>query len=153
MSAMKRLGRFLGSMLGISGPAIAFAADYSTPEAAVRSLESAYVRKDIEAAVAAKDFATEALLMLKKISPELSNDQEILKQTAEVLELTYRNEMQTTGFPDFSNLKCSFESKVELAPDLVKLTEVCVFPDGGKSVQDVHVSKGESGWHVVTVPS
>ena len=143
----------MASILGVSGPAVGLAADFSTPEAAVRSLESAYVRKDIEAAVAAKDFVTEARLTLKQIGPDLSNDQAIIRQTAEVLELSYRNEMKTNGFPDFSNLKCSFERKVELAPDLVKLTEVCLFPDGGKSVQDVHVSRGEDGWRVVVVPS
>ena len=102
--------------------------------------------------MAAKDFATEALLMLKKINPELADDPEIVRKTSDVLQLSYRKEIGTTGFPDFSKLKCSFVRKVELSSSLVRLTEVCVFPDGDKSVQDVHVSKGETGWRVVIVP-
>ena len=40
--------------------------DFSSPEGAILCLEDAYRKRDIEAAVAAKDFATEARRMLQK---------------------------------------------------------------------------------------
>lgn len=133
--------------------AVACGASDSTPEGAVRALEAAYIRKDIEAAVALRDFRTEASLTWASLRPELVNDEEILRATAEVLELSFRREIETNGFPDFASLKCRFSKKEQMSPDLVKLTEECIFPDGGKSVEEIHVSRGEAGWRVVIVPS
>jgi hypothetical protein len=130
----------------------ASAADFGGAESAVRSLETAYRNKDINAAVALRDFNEEAKLMLQKINPELSRDASILKQTSEVLELAFRKEIKDKGFPDFTNLKCSFSKQQVVNPTLVKLTETCVFPDGGKSVQDLHVFNSSGGWRVVNVP-
>jgi len=130
----------------------AHAADFSTPENAVRSLEAAYINKNLEAAVEAKDFANEAKLMLNKIKPDFANNPNILKQTSEVLELAFRKEMKEKGFPDFSNLKCSINELQNISSSLVKLTETCVFPDGDNSVQDLYVSKSDKGWRVVNVP-
>ena len=45
----------------LSYPAVA--ADFTTPESAIRTLEAAYIAEDIEAAVAARDFQEEARLM------------------------------------------------------------------------------------------
>ena len=129
-----------------------FAASFSTPENAIKTLEAAYIKKDLEAAVAARDFLNEAKLMLKNINPELANDPEILKQTTEVLELAFRKEMKEAGFPDFTNLKCSLGKAQNVSPSLVKLTETCIFPDGGTSTEDVHVFKSEKGWRVINVP-
>jgi hypothetical protein len=41
--------------------------------------------------------------------------------------------------------------KAQISPGLIKLTEQCVFPDGGKSVQDLIVMKRDLGWRVVAV--
>ena len=131
----------------------ASATDFSTPESAVRALEDAYIQKDTEAAVAAKDFIEEARLMLVRISPELADDPKILKQTAEVLELSFRKQLQDEGFPEFAELGCSLSQPDHLTSVLVKLTETCEFPDGGRSVEDLHVIKGASGWRVVVVGS
>ena len=46
------------------------AKDFTTPEGAILCLEDAYRREDIEAAIAAKDFKTEARLMLQKTGPK-----------------------------------------------------------------------------------
>jgi hypothetical protein len=132
---------------------VASATDFSTPESAVRALEDAYIQKDIEAAVAAKDFTEEARLMLVRISPELADDAETLNQTAEVLELSFRKQIQDEGFPELAELRCSLSQPDHLASALVKLTETCEFPDGGKSVEDLHVFKGADGWRVVVVAS
>ncbi|MBL0122453.1 MAG: hypothetical protein IPP88_06870 [Betaproteobacteria bacterium] len=95
MKFIRNLGSILfGSFFSMSS----FAASFSTPENAIKTLEAAYIKKDLEAAVAARDFLNEAKLMLKNINPEFANDPEILKQTTEVLELSFRKEMKEAGF-------------------------------------------------------
>jgi hypothetical protein len=149
---MKFILNFGSILFGSFFTMSSFATSFSTPENAIKTLEAAYVKKDIEAVVAARDFLNEAKLMLKNINPEFANDPEILKQTTEVLELSFRKEMKEAGFPDFSNLRCSLGKVQSVSPSLVKLTETCIFPDGGTSVQDIHVFKSEKGWRVVNVP-
>ncbi len=145
------LRRLLLGLLVICIPAAAFAADFTTPENAIRSLEAAYINKDIEAAVAAKDFMEEARLMLLGIDPDFSKDNELIRKTAEVLELSFRKEIKEGGFPDFGELQCSLGKPENVTPTLVKVTERCVFPDGGMSAEDLHVFNGPEGWRVVVV--
>jgi hypothetical protein len=78
------LPRFLSLLLGLSAASQASAVGFDTPEDAVRALEQAYIQKNADAAVAAKDFVEEARLMLQKINPKLASDAEILRQTAVV---------------------------------------------------------------------
>jgi len=127
------------------------AGGFDTPEDAVRALEQAYIQKNADGAVAAMDFVEGGRQLLQETNPALANDAEIIKQTAEVLELSFRNELRTKGFPDFGRLKCSFVGKAQISPGLIKLTEECVFPDGGKSIQDLIVMKRDLGWRVVVV--
>jgi hypothetical protein len=116
-------------------------------------LEDAYRRKDLEAAVAAKDFTVESRLMLARMKGGLDKDAEVLKKTAEVLELSFRAEMKKKGFPDFSGLKSQFpqKEKYDGSEDIVAVTEVCTFPDGGTSKQKLLVAKTSSGWRVLNV--
>jgi len=73
--------------------------DFSTPEKALASLEDAYNRKDIVAAVAAKDFLFEAREMLLSIkNPPVPPDEETVKLTAEVLELGFLRRLRETAF-------------------------------------------------------
>ena len=81
------LPRFLSFLLGLSAAQVVNAVGFNTPEDAVRALEQAYIQRNADAAVAAKDFVEEARLMLQNMNPSLANDADILKQTAEVLEL------------------------------------------------------------------
>jgi len=144
--------RFLSLLLGLSAASTVGAVGFDIPEDAVRALERAYVEKNADAAVAAKDFVEEARLMLQKMDPKLARDTAVLKETAEVLELSFRDELRKKGFPDFGKLQCSFVGKSEISDVMVKLTERCLFPDGGKSVQDLFVVKRDLGWRVVTMP-
>jgi hypothetical protein len=146
------LPRFLAILLGFSGASTAGAVGFDTPEDAVRALEQAYAEKNADAAVAAMDFVEEGRQMLQKINPALANDVEIIKQTADVLELSFRNELRTKGFPDSGKLKCPFVKKAQISPELVKLTEQCVFSGGGKSVQDLLVVKRDLRWRVTLPP-
>jgi hypothetical protein len=132
-------------------PAASFAADFTTPENAIRSLEAAYIDEDLEAAVAAKDFTEEARLMLLSINAEFSKDPDLIGKTANVLELSFRKEMKESGFPDFGGLKCSLGEPEEVTATLVKVVERCVSPDGNATVEDIHVFNGAEGWRVVVV--
>ena len=144
--------RFPWLVLGLTAASMAIAGGFDTPEDAVRALEEAYVQQNEEGAVAAIDFVEEGRQMLQKINPTLANDVEIIKQAAEDLERSFRNELRTKGFPDFAKLKCSFVGKAQISPGLVKLTEQCVFPDGGKWVQELIVTKRDLGWRVTLPP-
>jgi hypothetical protein len=42
--------------------------------------------------------------------------------------------------------------KAQISPELVKLTEQCAFPNGGKSVQELIVMKRDLGWRVTLPP-
>ncbi len=128
------------------------ASNLSTPEEALRSLEAAYVQKNIEAAVAAKDFKFEAKELLLKLKNIKNPDQALVDETAHVLELSFRKQMRESGFPDFANLKCAVVAKKFLRDDFVELTEECTFPDGGKSRDTVHAAKSTAGWRIVVLP-
>jgi len=139
-------------LFGLIAAPVADAGGFDTPENAVRALEQAYVQKNADDAVAAIDFVEEGRQMLQKINPTLADDAEIVKRAAEELEQSFRNELRTKGFPDVAKLKCSFVGKAQISPELVKLTEQCAFPNGGKSVQESIVMKRDLGWRVTLPP-
>lgn len=131
------------------------AGGFPTPQAALTGLENAYSRKDIEAAVAAKDFVAEARNMLKGLmsstdeSPEdVDQDAEILASLAETLELSFRVSMQEDGFPDFGSLSCKSDVHETIADDLVVLRETCHAPDGSSTVQYLFAARSADGWRI-----
>lgn len=140
------------ALLGLTAAPMTNAGGFDTPEDAVRALEQAYVAKNADGAVAAIDFVEEGRQMLQKINPTLANDAETIKRAAEDLELSFRNELRSKGFPDLAKLRCSFVGKSQISPELVKLTEQCIFPDGGKSVQERIVMTRDLGWRVTIAP-
>ena len=139
-------------LFGLIAAPAANAGGFDTPENAVRALEQAYVQKNADDAVAAIDFVEEGRQMLQKINPTLADDAEIIKRAAEDLEQSFRNELRTKGFPDVAKLKCSFVGKAQISPELVKLTEQCAFPNGGKSVRELIAMKRDLGWRVTLPP-
>ncbi len=92
-------------LLGIAMWSPAGAANFDTPEAAVQSLESAYVSKDIDAVVAAKDFDAEAHFILYKSDPALAADTQVVNQAARVLERSFRVQIQSRGFPQYEKIQ------------------------------------------------
>lgn len=125
-----------------------FAMDFSTPEGAILCLEDAFRRKDLAAALACKDFPTEAALMLRKMGRGLEADKEVIAKTAEALELSFRKHT-TEAWPDFSGLQSFFVAQERYDDATVVVTEVCRHPDGGTSRQRLLVTKTEKGWRVL----
>ncbi|MCZ4243856.1 DUF2314 domain-containing protein [Pedobacter punctiformis] len=124
-----------------------FKANLDSPEGAILALEKAYNEKDIDAALACKDFHEEAKAMLSRLN--MDTDEEIIASTAEVLNLSFINNLEENGFPDFSNLQNAFTEREKTDENHWIITEVCWFPDGGKSVQKLNTFKSATGWKVL----
>lgn len=124
-----------------------FKANFDTPEGAILSLENAYDEQDIDKAVAAKDFETEAKLMLSRMGDIV--DDEMIKQTAEVLELSFIKHTTENEWPNFSDLKRAFPHREKVNDNYWIITEICWYPDGGRSFQKLGTSKTANGWRVV----
>jgi hypothetical protein len=124
--------------------------DFSTPEGAILCLEDAYRANSIEAAVAAKDFATEARIMLKKLARDFSGDPVAVEQTAATLELTYRTHLKE-NWPDFNGVASAFRDRKDHAPGIVSVVEIRRFPDGTFTEQKLHAAQTAKGWRVVTI--
>jgi hypothetical protein len=122
--------------------------DFTTPEGAILCLEDAYRRRDIEAAIAAKDFTTEARLMLQKSGFKDFVDEDHVRRTAEALTAAFRAET-TAHWPDFQGLESFFIKREKHSDKVVMVTEMCRFPDGGFSKQEILVSETSQGWRVL----
>ncbi len=126
----------------------AYAADFTTPEGAILCLEDAYRRRDLDGAVACKDFAIEAKLMLETIGGGFDRDGDIIAKTAETLELSFR--MHTIkAWPDFTRLQSFFVAREAYKNGVVVVTEICRFPDGRTSRQKILVAQTPRGWRVL----
>ena len=126
--------------------------DFTTPEGAILCLEDAYRRHDIEAAIAAKDFETEARLMLINTGFKDHIDDEMVAKTAGALVLSFRAHT-SAKWPDFDGLESFFTQREPHADRIVVVTEVCRFPDHGFSTQRLLVSETTNGWRVLNLAS
>jgi hypothetical protein len=128
--------------LGASPTAMA-----NSPEAALLALENAYQSRDIEAAVAIKDFVAEAKLMAGELG---AADEEIIKSLAETLELSFRADINENGFPNFLGLICSVREKHVRSDGIVALDEVCKDSSGNVISQQIMLaSNSQGGWRIV----
>ena len=124
-----------------------FKANLDTPEGAILAIEQAYINQDLNAALACKDFYEEAKSLLSVINMEI--DHNIINETAEVLELSFINSIEEHGFPDFSTVQNAFPERKKIDDTHYLITEVCWYPDGGKSVQLLNTYKSPKGWVVL----
>lgn len=124
--------------------------DFNTPEGAILCLEEAYRKRDLEAAVESKDFVTESKIMLENLKKPYLNDPKILVETAKTLELSFRKHT-IQSWPDFEGIQSFFTKREPYKDNVVVVTEVCRFPDGGFSQQRLLVSETSSGWKVLNV--
>ncbi len=121
----------------------------STPEGAIVKIETAFNEDNIEKAIECKDFNKKAELMLSRMGKiDLGN--EIIKKTAEVLKLSFIKSLQENGIPKFQNIKQSFPKREKINDCHIIVTEVCYYPDGGKSVQRLNTYKSHNGWKVLS---
>lgn len=124
------------------------AKDFTTPEGAILCLEDAYRRRDIELAVAAKDFQTEARLMLQQTGFKDLIDDKMVAKTAEALVASFRAHT-TAHWPNLEGLEPFFTRREPHADKVVVVTEICRFPDGGFSRQQILVAETPQRWRVL----
>lgn len=124
-----------------------FKANLETPEGAILALEKAYTYKDINAALDCKDFDEEAKSLLSGLDMEM--DQMVIAETAEILKLSFIKNIEENGFPDFSGIQNAFPQRKKIDETHWVITEVCWYPDGGKSVQQLNTYKSPKGWVVL----
>jgi hypothetical protein len=124
--------------------------DFSTPEGAILCLEDAYRRRDVEAAVACRDFATEAKIWLQErgnVSRE--KKAEMLPEVIGTLEKSFRRGMAKNWAVDWGRTKSYFRSREPHGEGVVAVSAIMHMPDGNLSQQRVLVAETSTGWRVV----
>jgi uncharacterized protein YegJ (DUF2314 family) len=136
----------LGGMLIDEGEDY-FMPNLETPEGAILALEEAYDNDDLEKAISCKDFYKEAEFMLKR-SIKIALNEELIASTSELLRLSFIKNMQEHGMPKFGSIKRAF-SRQKISDKNCIITEICHYPDGGKSSQKFNTYKIENQWKVL----
>jgi len=127
------------------------AMDFTTPEGAILCLEDTYRKHDIEAAVACRDFVTEARLWLERdsaYSKELLA--EMLPAMTKTMERSYREGMAKHWPIDWERAQSYFPKREPHADGVVLVSEVTRGPDGSFLRQRLLVAQTPKGWRVVT---
>ena len=125
--------------------------DFSTPEGAILCLEATYPQKDIEAAVACRDFASEARVYLQERGGlTAQQQQEMLPEITRTMEKSFRDG-RSEGWPaGWDRARSYFTKREPYGEGLIAVSEVSVGPDGSFFHQSILVSQTPQGWRVVT---
>jgi uncharacterized protein YegJ (DUF2314 family) len=125
-----------------------FPHDMKTPEGAILCLEDAYTANDVAAALACKDFETEARMLLEQIPSMAGYAEELVTQTAETLRLSFEAHMRSGGVPSFAGFHHAFPEREFLNPDTVIVSEICYHPDGRMTLDRLIVTRHGDEWRV-----
>lgn len=125
-------------------------AKFDTAEHAVVSLLSAYQSRDIEAMVAAKDFALDSRLFWEDLGLPVTEKQRT--ESAAAFESNFRKQMAENGIPDYRGVVHSIAQREDLQTNFVIITLDCRWPDGRKVALRLPTLKTGSEWKVVLVP-
>ena len=100
---------------------------FDTPENAVETLLRAYQSCDIDAMVAAKDFASDSRLFWEDLGLPLTDKQR--SDSVVAFKSNFRKEMEE-GIPDYRGVEHSIAEREQLQTNLVIITLDCTWPDG-----------------------
>jgi hypothetical protein len=124
--------------------------DFTTPEGAILCLEATYPKKDVEAAVACRDFVTEARLWLRERNGMTEQlQQEMLPKLTKTMEKVFRESMEHS-MPGWDRAHSYFLERTPYDDGLVVVSQVTVGPDRSLFRQRILTSQTASGWRVVT---
>lgn len=138
-------------LLGMAAtPAVA--ADFSTPQGTLQALEQAQRSHNIEAAVAAKDFQYEAYAMLANLKSTPKPEPGLVRLAAHALELAYRNEIKSKGFPNMEGVHTKVVSTKHLSSTLVEIDEQVTYPDGYVTHETIYAALSGKQWGIVNLP-
>ena len=125
-------------------------ADFTTPEGAILCLEAACARKDLEAAVACRDFVAEATWWLRGRQTKLEKfREELLAELTKSMEKSFRQSMNNFP-PGWDKARSYFVERASYGEGLVVVSEITVGPDRSLFRQRILTSLTPSGWRVVT---
>ncbi|MBO9702237.1 MAG: DUF2314 domain-containing protein [Sporocytophaga sp.] len=144
---LKNFDKGLGGMIVDDGEDYFLPSDV-TPEGAIMLIEEAYDEDNLEKAINCKDFYAEAELMLSKMGKG-DLGKEVVEKTAEVLKLSFIKSLQDSGMPKFKGIIRAFPKREKISDNHIIVTEICYYPDGGKSMQRLNTYKTEDGWKVL----
>jgi hypothetical protein len=151
---MRHAAVFIASIALLATGAVA--ADFSTPTAALKSLEAAYAAKDMDASLAVRDFDAEAREVMHAMeleNPNFQADEDMTKRLHREIEAGFRGEIAAKGFADKSKLTCQFAEQAPKRPGLVPVVESCVAPDGAKTEETDYAVKTDAGWKIINLPN
>jgi hypothetical protein len=130
------------------------AADFSTPEGAVLCLEETYRRRDIEAAVACRDFVTEARVWLQERGHlNQQTREEMLGPTIKAMEKSFRDALAKGPTVDWAAAKSYFTKRAPYGENLVIVSKVTQEADGSLFSQRILLTETADGWRIVKLLS
>jgi len=124
--------------------------DFSTPEGAILCLEETCRRRDIEAAVACRDFAAEARLWLQHRHMNQQLRDEMLPKVTRTMEKSYRDTMANRWPVHWDGAKSYFQKREPFAEGVVVVSEITLRADRSFLRQQILVAETANGWRVVT---
>lgn len=125
-----------------------FPHDMKTPEGAILCLEDAYSEGNLEAALACKDFETEARMLLERLPNFEGQVDELVGTTAETLRLSFEAHFRAGAMPNFDGILHAFPEREFLDPDTVLISEICYHPDGKLTLDRLLVTRHGDEWRV-----
>ncbi|RZJ36585.1 MAG: hypothetical protein EOO51_00255 [Flavobacterium sp.] len=125
---------------------------YSSPEAAIITLEEGYTNKDLEGILASKDFKAEAKLILEQSSYNYDLDDEaVISETAKLLELSLIKSLQENGYPNFEKVKREFSEVTKYKDNIFIIEERLTFPDNTQYENRIFLSQEKDKWKVAMI--
>ena len=125
-----------------------FPHDMLTPEGAILCLEDAYSAGDIDAALACKDFETEARMLLDQVPSMAGYYEGLLDQTAQTLRLSFEAHLRAGGLPSFEGFEHAFPEREFIDKDTVVVSEICYHPDGRVTLDRLVATRHGAEWRV-----
>lgn len=123
-----------------------------TPEGAVEAFEKAYLRGDVEAAVATWDFQQSSELFGEMMFPPFVRPN-FLSSNAKNFEHDLREEIRNKVIARFGVSQCTVTRKEQVSRAQTRLVETCRWPDGFESSEELLTFKSTDGWRLVQYPS
>lgn len=126
-----------------------FYPDLSTAEGALITLEGFYTKNSLDGALSCKDFYKEAKNILIETRKDL--DEYLITETAELLKLSFIENLQKNGMPNFENIERVFNRLVFNEKEhKVLIEEKLIYSDGEENVNKFWIAENESKeWKVL----
>ncbi|KOS05115.1 hypothetical protein AM493_02975 [Flavobacterium akiainvivens] len=125
--------------------------NYTTPVEAIISLEKAYVNKDLDGVLNAKDFVAEARLIIAQRSDDDYNDEDTVLEVAQLLKLALIKSIEDNGFPDFTGVNRDYSDVYHVTGNLYTVIEEIFYNDGTFFVNKIFLTVTDGVWKVAMI--